>query len=372
MRRPGLVLAALLAALLAAQLAMPGALHAAGGLAVEGVDRARIRPPSGAVVADYANSGYRVRLEGGEAVVEVDAAPLESTSPFAPPTTVPEGPESQESQESQVGRLALALTAGVTTRYAAASRILGWVSLSITYDLDRRLPQDAESVLARRTGYCTGVSRLTVALLTAAGIEAREVAGYLASGPAGDRFGDRADGRPSGYHRWVEVYYPDRGWVFSDPLTSHHYVGADHLRLASDHLRLGRDQVAPPAEDGRLVAREDRIEVVDVYPSAGPGVRGRRNWGRQLAAALSVSVGGEPPGLAILEGQGRRLTHDLIGGASAFVGLAPGRYILRLLIAGREPVRRTIELPGAVRGALYLPPAGAAAGAGAAEGGGLR
>ena len=72
-------------------------------------------------------------------------------------------------------------------------------------DLDRGAPQDAQSVLARRSAYCTGVARLTVALLDALAIPAREVAGYVVD--------DLPQGGRSGFHRWIEVFYDDRGWV---------------------------------------------------------------------------------------------------------------------------------------------------------------
>ncbi len=64
-----------------------------------------------------------------------------------------------------VERLASSLTAGAETHYEAVSRILGWVSRHLEYELDRSQPQTAEAVLDRRSGYCTGVARLTVALL---------------------------------------------------------------------------------------------------------------------------------------------------------------------------------------------------------------
>jgi transglutaminase-like putative cysteine protease len=96
------------------------------------------------------------------------------------------------------------------------------------------VPQDAPTVLRRRTAYCTGTARLAVALLTAVGIEAREVPGYVYASAGSD------DVRP-GFHRWIEVRYPDRGWAFSDPLASQHFVPATYLRLAAESL-----EVAPP------------------------------------------------------------------------------------------------------------------------------
>ena len=235
-------------------------------------------------------------------------------------------------------RLARSLTAGAGTHYEAISRILGWVAGSIAYDLDRGKPQDAAAVLARRSGYCTGVARLTVALLEAAGIPAREVAGYVVGGDA------------AGYHRWIEAYLPDRGWVFSDPLRSHHYVPATYLRLAAEELRPERGL------EGRLLERREALAAVDPYHHGVPGVTARRNSDRQLAAVLRVRVDGSGSGLAELVGNSQRRTRPLVDGGTAFVGLAPGSYRLRLTLAGRDVIERAVELPGRVRKSLSLRP----------------
>ena len=193
---------------------------AAQGIAVVGADAARVRVPEAVVVAPYANAGYRLRLQDGEAFVEVSLAPLGSRDPFTLP---PSG----RNAEGPVATLARSVTAGATSRYEAVSRLLAWVGRHVAYELDRSVPQDAVSTLDRRSGYCTGIARLTVALLLAVDIPAREVAGFVAA-PAG--------GVPAGFHRWVEVRYEDVGWVFSDPLVSHHYVPATYVPLASETL----------------------------------------------------------------------------------------------------------------------------------------
>ncbi len=211
---------------------------------------------------------------------------------------------------------------------------------SIAYELDRDQPQDAGAVLERRSGYCTGVARLTVSLLRAVGIPAREVAGYvLASGGGGSG---------SGYHRWIEAYLPDRGWAFSDPLRSHHYVPATYLRLASE------ERAPEDGMEGLLLDRRDGIDVVDLYPDAVPGITARRNSERRLAAALTVHVEGARTGLAELTGSGKRRAHTLIDGGTTFVGLDPGCYELRLVSEGGL-VERRIALAGRMRKALSLP-----------------
>lgn len=305
----------------------------AAGLAVEGRDAARVLPPPGARVADYDGAGYRLRVRGGEVRVEVDAAPLFSTAAFSPPP---------RDAGDAVARLARAQVIGASTRYDAVSRILGWVARHVEYRLDRDAPQTAAAVLARRSGYCTGVARLTVALLEAAGIEAREVAGYVA---------DDGSGRVRGYHRWIEAYLPDRGWVMSDPLASHHYVPATYVRLAADELRLDDG-----LEGGVLRERADGLAIVDLAPGAGPGVTVRRNVPRQLAAALDVRVEGAGGGEAVLVGPATLYRHALTGGGVTFVGLEPGSYELRLQLPGGGVLEQPVELPDRVWAGLRFRP----------------
>ncbi|RMH22072.1 MAG: transglutaminase domain-containing protein [Acidobacteria bacterium] len=322
----GLALAAVAAAFLAT------AAVGDAGTAVAGSDRARILPPAGAQVEPYANAGYRLSLHGGEARVTVDLTPLSSRAPFRPLKPAPDDP---------VARLAHAVTAGARSEYEAVSRILGWASRNLRYELDRGQPQEARSVLEERRGYCTGIARASVALLRAVGIPAREVAGYVA---------DAGDGSPHGFHRWIEVRLADRGWVFSDPLTSHHYVDARYLRLAGERLDVAAGL------DGLLVERADRRRPIDVYPAARSGVSGRRNEARQLAATLAVRLAGAGRGTAVLEGRGMRYRLALAGGVATFLGLRPGRYLLRLETGGRRPIVRAVELRDRVAADLYLPP----------------
>lgn len=331
--RPALVLLALLL-LVAAPL---GA--ATNGPAVEGVDRSRLLPPAGAEVGPYANAGYRLSLEEGAVHIEVDASPLGSESRFQPPKA-----RRAEDQLDAVTRLALSITTGARTDYEAVSRILTWVARNLAYELDRSQAQDPESVLERRSAYCTGIARTTVALVRAVGLEAREVAGFV----VGD-----GEGGPNGFHRWVEIRLPDVGWVFSDPLYSHHYVPANYLRLGSEKL------VPSAGTEALLLERQDGLVATDIYPGSVPGVRTRRNTDRRWAAALHVEVDRHSQGLVILESSRTRWRHSLVRGTATFLGLDPGRYRLKLMIAGLGVFERQLEVSGRQRRTLFLSPADA-------------
>jgi transglutaminase superfamily protein len=305
----------------------------AQGTALAGVDEVRLELPAGALVESYANSGYRLDVAGGIATVRVDLSPLRSRQPFALPTQVPRG--------DSVAALARGVAAGAETRYQAVTQVLDWVARNVSYQLDRDLPQEPAEVLERRSGYCTGIARLSVALLDSLGIPARAVPGFVVAD---------GSGVPAGFHRWVEVHYDDVGWVFSDPILSLHYVPAIYVRLASESL-LPAAEMAP----GKLLGRDDRRLAVDVAPGIPQRLTVRRNDATRRAGALRVTVDGASDGTAVLEGHGLRRTRALAGGESTFLGLEPGSYLLRVEVPGASPSSKRVILRERVWGTVDLP-----------------
>jgi len=387
------LIGALLAAFVASLLSPCPHAAAGEGLAVEGSDHVHLRLEAGAPrLEEYANAGYGLHrvspapeaaggsAAGEEWVVEVTLSPLASAAPFAPAAEeagapagdgVGKGGESVGGEGTassdgplSVARLARQVTAGAEDRYAAVSAVLGWmVGHLMEEGAAPALPshgaaQTPEAVLARGGGDDRGLARLGVALLTEVGIEARVVRGWVLGAPE--------IGAPHGPHTWIEVYYPDRGWTFSDPLRFHHYVPATYLRLAPAAAAPQPAAAAPRSADGtaaaanagarwsELLERRDRRQTVDLYPAAGPGVSGRKNGGEQVAGALRVVVSGAGRGSAVLAGSDARLSRALVGGESVFVGLRGGTYRLEVYLEGRPPLIRQIELAPRQRTAVFL------------------
>lgn len=305
------------------------------GRAVAGAERTRWVPPAGAIVQPYENSGYAVRFRGGAVEVEVDLAPLVSSAPYREPAG---------RAVDAAGRIARFAAAGATTEYEAAGRVLAWIRRSIRYDLDRGAPQSPDEVLGRRSGYCTGVARLGVAMLRALGLDAREVPGYVIGLPPG--------GTGEGFHRWVELRLSDRGWVFSDPLATHHFVPATYLRLANERL-----EEAPGA--ARLLSHHGSIDEIDLAPGAPPGVLVRPNDARRHAAALVVRLASDGPAVAELSDERERRTVGIEDGEARFLGLETGRYELRVVADGRLTAWKRLVFREPVLAELVLPrPAG--------------
>jgi transglutaminase-like putative cysteine protease len=118
----------------------------------------------------------------------------------------------------RIPALADSLTAGLATRYEKALAIQRWLR-SFQYTLE--LPATAREatlehfLFQRRAGHCEYFSTAMVVLLRAAGVEARNVNGFL--GGEWNQFGGYLAVTQNQAHSWVEVWFPGYGWVTFDP-----------------------------------------------------------------------------------------------------------------------------------------------------------
>jgi len=122
------------------------------------------------------------------------------------------------------------LVSGATRQAEAVDAIVAWVRGNIRYAGGSG--NDASSVFRNRSGVCAGFSTLTVALLRAVGIPARYHRGCVAKW--GDDGWGWVVGDAGGWHAWVELYYPDAGWVGLDPQVSTNYADTGHIFAGFD------------------------------------------------------------------------------------------------------------------------------------------
>lgn len=87
------------------------------------------------------------------------------------------------------------------------------------YNLDVPSLQSAhpleDFLLTRKTGYCEHYATAMVVMLRTVGIPARLVTGFLAT--EWNEFGGYYTVRQRDAHAWVEVYFPQSGWITMDP-----------------------------------------------------------------------------------------------------------------------------------------------------------
>jgi hypothetical protein len=199
----------------------------------------------------YDNDGYSLAVAPGpegalELRVRVSGQPLSSRSPF--PTGMPRDPSLSASPERDA--FASALAAGSRTEAEAVEKILSAIASSVRYDADRTRRQDPASVFASRRAHCVGYSELAVDLLRRAGIPARTVQGILRARPGTDGYEASIGGV---YHRWIEIYYPDRGFVFSDPSSSINSVDSRYVPFGKRALERPRGLTVTQVQgSGRL------------------------------------------------------------------------------------------------------------------------
>ncbi|MEO8348553.1 MAG: transglutaminase domain-containing protein [Acidobacteriota bacterium] len=224
----------------------------------------------------YDNDGYSLAVlpaRGGavELVVTVSDAPLESRAPFPTglardPTLAP-APDRDAFVDRHVR--------GATTEAAAVERLLAGLASDVRYDPDRVRRQDPAAVFREKRANCVGLAELAVDLLRRASIRARTVQGIL-RGASGSPSYDPAVG--GAYHRWIEIHYPDRGFVFSDPSASINGVDARYLPFGKRaYVRPRKLRVTPLSSRGDLgysTVRAGRVDLrVRVSREPGAGSR---------------------------------------------------------------------------------------------------
>jgi len=209
-------------------------LSAAAAPAGEQVARYRVAGTDAKLFEQYDNDGYALEVAGGpdgalDLTVRVSDAPLTSAAPFptgaAPDPGLPPSPERDA--------FAVRAVEGSRTQVEAVRRVLLAVASEVQYDPDHTRRQDPQAVFASRKAYCVGFAELAVDLLRRAGITARTVQGVLRTGPDNPAYEPAIGGA---YHRWIEVFYPDRGFVFSDPRLSINGVDARYIPFSTRAL----------------------------------------------------------------------------------------------------------------------------------------
>jgi hypothetical protein len=199
--------------------------------------------------------------------------------------------------------------------WQAATIILEWAANNVAVDIDDAGAQDAISVLDRGRGRCSGLANATVALLQAAGFEARTVSGLL----VGDEYPIP--------HRWIECRLPGAGWVASDPTLGLWTVTPRHLVFADTVANLPEVQVVTASKDG-----------LDRLPRHG-GRLLRPNQGADLVCRLS-STWAHPDAVAVLRGGGGEYRRARFDPEAHFSNLLPGRWVLEI-ISGEAVISRT-------------------------------
>ncbi|MEF8812303.1 MAG: transglutaminaseTgpA domain-containing protein [Halovenus sp.] len=205
----------------------------------------------------------------------------------------------------RIGDFTADLIADAETNYDAAMAIQNWLRTEKDYSLEASASGEGiadQFIFEMEAGYCEYFATAMVTMLRSQGIPARYVVGYS----TGERVGDgRYEVRGMNAHAWVEVFFPDVGWVRFDPTP-----GDERLAAQADALGGNpdlREEGSPgetfepgeieqeDADEGNETGGDDGTDendgsggeeslVIELNRTAAPGA----------AVEVTVTRGGEP------------------------------------------------------------------------------
>jgi hypothetical protein len=317
---------------------------------------------------NYANNSYSQKvLQQDEfskrVIIEVNLSPLNSRVPFPIPSQQlssevrpflnPEKniPVNEEGIAAQAKRL----VQNARTVPEAASAILNWIVDNFTYDAGPNTPQDGRSVFFNKRGSCVGYTHLAIAMLRSVGIPARYVHGYLPPGYdwgiSKKYWGVQISG--GGYHAWIEVYYPDVGWTFSDLLHSKNFVDPFHVLRYTDGVNLNPRNILGGSLDVEeattftIFKEENATLAIDQLPSPQKDILGRQDGGQQFGTIYGLIK--DPAGTPIPKGsmvlwegdRGKVIPFER--GVYALLGLQTGTYRVTIRADGYREVEKNLQ-----------------------------
>ncbi len=314
-----------------------------------------VNPRGVAFIPDYSNESFEQKVisqdEFSKRVrVTSRMQPMNTRVPYPVPAgslpasasryLIPE--KDRQSQDPSITGLVRDITRGSVYAHEAANAILSWIADNLTFDPSITIPSDAVSALRRRKAYCVGYSNLAASMLRAAGIPARVAHGYL---PPGYEWGFSKDYwgvkvNDGGFHAYLEIYYPDRGWVFSDAEHSHHFVDPFHIILRLDGMSMPGEYSGGFLEVDKatfytIFKEEDKTLMVDELPLPKQKRLGRRLDSRQHSALVTGRVSSKtgasiPKGTAVAWKDGRGTPYPFSNGRFAMALQSPGKYRIEL------------------------------------------
>ncbi|MCC2930235.1 DUF4129 domain-containing transglutaminase family protein [Bacillus sp. LBG-1-113] len=164
----------------------------------------------------------------------------------------------------RVKNLAIKLTEGQDNMFDKVKAIEDYLgSNEFTYETENvTVPKDDEDYVDQflfetKIGYCDNFSSSMVVLLRSAGIPARWVKGYTSGEykEAGNKKGSIYEVTNNNAHSWVEVYFPEQGWVTFEPTKG--FTNPAEF-ASSDKKDSGSESSNPPEKAKEEDQKEER------------------------------------------------------------------------------------------------------------------
>jgi protein-glutamine gamma-glutamyltransferase len=169
-------------------------------------------------LSNSAHNSMKIRYEGRSLLPTTPATELRNASSVYPPSIL-EIYLQLPPLDPRVRALAETVTSGAKNGYDKADSVERYLMAhySYTLNLTGSSTKDplAQFLVERKSGNCEYFASAMAVMLRAVGIPARYVTGFL-PGEYNDVGGDYIV-RESDAHAWVEVFFPEYGWITFDP-----------------------------------------------------------------------------------------------------------------------------------------------------------
>jgi hypothetical protein len=167
----------------------------------------------------------------------INANLLRKTSGLDPESVLKRYLQLPEELPLRVKQLGEEITSNITNRYDSALAVQSYLENNYKYSLRTSVPPANQDfvdhfLFQTKVGYCNHFSTTMVVLLRSQGIPSRLIKGY-APGTLDNESESTYVIKSSNAHSWVEVYFPQMGWVPFDPTP-----GFSILQENSDPLTL--------------------------------------------------------------------------------------------------------------------------------------
>lgn len=174
-----------------------------------------------------------------------------------------------QSEDKEILSLSRELTDGALTEYEAVEGILNWVSDNVKYTYNPP-KYDALYTMKTGSGNCQNFAHLSMALLRASGIPSRIVGGVSLKRqwkvPVENGYLVQDMGQ--GGHAWMEIYFPDLGWLSYDPQQSRQFTSTRHIKQTHglDSKDINDSWSAAPylPEYGESISADFEVDETDI------------------------------------------------------------------------------------------------------------
>lgn len=215
--------------------------------AIEGLSTTLRQTETGGLQAgETLSAGDRYTVTG--AIPNATAAVLAGAGTDYPDAIAERYTQLPDSTPDRVADRTAEIAASADDPYATAVLIERWLESNREYSLevDRPTGNIADAFLFEmEAGYCTYYATTMVTMLRSQDIPARLAVGYS----PGEQVGEEEWAvRGLDSHAWVEVYFPDQGWVEFDPTPASSRESTEQARIDSA-IAAGEEGVRPGSVD---------------------------------------------------------------------------------------------------------------------------